>query len=173
MADIQSLLDEVIETEIKNLKTVSSGSEEKSKAIQQLATLHKLRMEEIKAVTDEEEKRERREMDSDQRKAELALKEKQVAQQETQQGAELALRERELNGRDIDRDREDAQNKRQAKDQVIDRCVRTGVAVGELVLPLVFYGIWMNRGFKFEESGSFTSTTFKNLLNRFRPTKKG
>lgn len=54
---------------------------------------------------------------------------------------------------------------------MVDRCVRAGVAVGELVLPLVFYGIWMNKGFKFEETGSFTSTTFKNLLNRFRPTK--
>lgn len=146
MADIQSLLDGVIETEIQNLESLSSGSDEKSKAIQNLATLHKLRIEEIKAGTDADEKRERRKMDSEQRKA-------------------------ELDGKEADRDREETFQKRQAMDQMIDRCVRTGVAVGELVLPLVFYGIWMNRGFKFEETGSFTSTTFKNLLNRFRPTK--
>ena len=86
-------------------------------------------------------------------------------------GAELALKERELDSKDADRTQEGELQKRQARDQMVDRCVRAGVAVGELVLPLVFYGIWMNKGFKFEETGSFTSTTFKNLLNRFRPTK--
>ena len=38
-------------------------------------------------------------------------------------------------------------------------------------LPLVFYGIWMKRGFKFEENGVYTSTTFRGLFNRFKPTK--
>lgn len=227
MAEIKSLLDGVIEQEIQNVEALSSG-DEKSKAIQNLATLHKLRIEEIKAQTEAEEKRERRVMDSEQRKAELALKEKQATHQETQQqaelsikerqvdgaeadrklkdeqfkaelalkqrqvdgdtaehklkekqseadsehkGAELALKERELDSKDADRTQEGELQKRQARDQMVDRCVRTGVAVGELVLPLVFYGIWMNKGFKFEETGSFTSTTFKNLLNRFRPTR--
>ena len=228
MAEIKSLLDGVIEQEIQNVEALSSGTDEKSKAIQNLATLHKLRIEEIKAETEAEEKRERRVMDSEQRKAELALKEKQATQQETQhqaelsikerqvdsaeaerkmkdeqfkaelalkkrqadgdtaehklkkeqaevdtkhKDAELTLKERELDGKEADRDREETFQKRQARDQMVDRCVRAGVAVGELVLPLVFYGIWMNKGFKFEETGSFTSTTFKNLLNRFRPTK--
>lgn len=139
MADIQGLLDGVIETKIQDLGPLSSGSDEEKTAIQNLATLHKLRIEEIKAETEAEEKKERREMDSEQRKA--------------------------------DRTREEESQTRQARDQMIDRCMRAGVAVGELVLPLVFYGIWMNRGFKFEETGAFTSTTFKNLLNRFRPTK--
>ena len=52
-----------------------------------------------------------------------------------------------------------------------DRYCRVGVEVVGIVLPLVFYGIWMRRGFKFEESGTFTSTTFRNLFGRFRPTK--
>ena len=52
-----------------------------------------------------------------------------------------------------------------------DRYCRVGVEVAGIVLPLVFYGIWMRRGFKFEESGTFTSTTFRNLFGRFRPTK--
>ena len=171
MADIQGLLDGVIETKIQDLKTISSGSDEEKTAIQSLATLHKLRIEEIKAQTEAEEKHERRVMDSEQRKAELALKEKQAEQQKTQQEAELSIKERQVDGADADRTREEESQTRQARDQMIDRCVRTGVAVGELVLPLVFYGIWMNKGFKFEETGAFTSTTFKNLLNRFRPTK--
>jgi len=169
MAEIQKLLDGVIEQEIKNMKTLTSGSEEKSSAIRDLATLHKLRIEEIKTQTEADEKVARRKMDSEQRKAELGLKEKQAKQCE----ADYTLKVRELDGKDADRIREEAFQRRQAMDQVIDRCMRTGVAVGELVLPLMFYGIWMNRGFKFEETGSFTSTTFKNLLNRFKPTKKG
>ena len=112
-----------------------------------------MRIEEIKAETDTDEKRERRKMDSEQRKDELTLK------------------ERELNGKEADRDREKTFQNRQVMDQMIDRCMRTGMDIAGLVLPLVFYGIWMNKGFKFEETGSFTSTTFKNLLNRFRPTK--
>lgn len=191
MADIKSLLDDVIEQEIQTLESLDSGSDEKSAVIRDLATLHKLRIEEIKAETEAVEKSKRREMDSEQHKAENALKEKQAEKQADganadreikekqidaeadRQKAELSLKERELNGKDADRTLEEELQKRQAKDLMIDRCVRVGVAMGELVLPLVFYGIWMNRGFKFEESGSFTSTTFKNLLNRFRPTKKG
>ena len=123
MADIQSLLDGVIETEIQNLGSLSSGSNEKSKAIQNLATLHKLRIEEIKAETDTDEKRERRKMDSEQRKDELTLK------------------ERELNGKEADRDREKTFQNRQVMDQMIDRCMRTGMDIAGLVLPLVFYGI--------------------------------
>lgn len=41
-----------------------------------------------------------------------------------------------------------------------------------IVLPLSFYAYWMRRGFKFEETGAFTSTTFRSLFNRFRPTGK-
>lgn len=52
-----------------------------------------------------------------------------------------------------------------------DRYIRLGLDVAGLILPLAFYGIWMYKGFKFEESGTFTSTTFRTLFNRFKPTK--
>ncbi len=155
MAEIKSLLDDVIEAEIRGLESLSSGSDDQSSAIQNLATLHRLRIEEIKAKTEADEKCERRKMDSEQREAELALK------------------ERELNGKDADHTYEETLQERQLREQKIDRCVRTALSAAELVLTLMFYGIWMNKGFKFEETGSFTSTTFKNLLNRFRPTRKG
>ena len=62
--------------------------------------------------------------------------------------------------------------KAQLKEQVKDRYFRLGVEAAGIILPLIFYGIWMRRGFKFEETGTFTSTTFRGLFNRFRPTKK-
>lgn len=49
----------------------------------------------------------------------------------------------------------------------------TDLTVGLLgiCLPLIFYGVWMKQGFKFEETGAYTSTTFRGLFNRFKPTK--
>lgn len=57
-------------------------------------------------------------------------------------------------------------------EQAKDRYFKLGIAAAELVIPLVFYSTWMKRGFKFEETGTFTSTTFRGLFNRFKPTKK-
>lgn len=57
-------------------------------------------------------------------------------------------------------------------EQVKDRYLKLGIAAAEILLPLMFYGIWMHRGFKFEETGTYTSTTFRGLFNRFKPTKK-
>ena len=154
MAEIKSLLDEVIEAEIAYVGSLSPEDEKKSKAIQHLADLHKLRIDEIKAKTDADEKRLRRAMDSKQHRAELTLKERQADDDEAARANEEQFKQHQLN------------------DQVIDRYVRIGVATAELVLPLVFYGVWMKRGLKFEETGTFTSQTFKNLFNRFKPTRK-
>lgn len=49
--------------------------------------------------------------------------------------------------------------------------LRFGLEVGGLVLPLIFYGVWMYAGFRFEEKGSITSHVFKSLTNKFKPTK--
>lgn len=77
---------------------------------------------------------------------------------------------------DIDRAWTELENKQaadkvQLKEKRFDNFVRyflEGIGIGA---PLVFYGIWMKRGLKFEETGTFTSNTFRGLINRFRPTK--
>lgn len=154
MAEIKSLLDEVIEAEITRLGSLQSDDEQKSEAIKNLTALHKLRIDEIKAKTEADEKRLRRAMDARQHRAELTLKERQADSDEAAHAHEEQFKQHQLD------------------DQVIDRYVRIGVATAELVLPLVFYGVWMRRGLKFEETGTFTSQTFKGLLNRFKPTRK-
>lgn len=68
--------------------------------------------------------------------------------------------------------RDDEVKRTQIAENVKDRYFRVGIAIAELMIPLVFYGVWMKKGFKFEETGTFTSSTFKGLINRFRPTKK-
>lgn len=69
-------------------------------------------------------------------------------------------------------EKDEQSRKEQLAEQRIDRYVRIGIAAAELMIPIMFYNIWMRKGFKFEETGSFTSTTFKGLINRFRPTRK-
>lgn len=61
---------------------------------------------------------------------------------------------------------------KQLSEQVKDRYFRTGIAAAEIILPLVLYAAFMRKGFKFEETGTYTSTTFRNLLTRFKPSKK-
>lgn len=70
------------------------------------------------------------------------------------------------------RKRDEQLREEQLEEQVKDRYFKLGIAAAELMIPLMFYAVWMRRGFKFEENGTFTSTTFRGLFNRFRPTKK-
>lgn len=55
--------------------------------------------------------------------------------------------------------------------QLTERQLRIIMEAAGITLPLLFYAVWMKKGFKFEETGVFTSTTFKGLFNKFKPTK--
>lgn len=152
--NIKELLNEEIAAEIQAISSLNSGSEEKSKAIEDLAKLYRLRIEETKSELDAEDKRSRRTLESEANVRENEIKKSQLDEQ-------------------IKADVQDEQYKRsQLDEQVKDRYFKLGIAAAELLLPLMFYGIWMRKGFKFEETGTYTSTTFRGLFNRFRPTKK-
>lgn len=152
--NIKELLSEEIAAEFQAISSLDSGSEEKSKAIEDLAKLYRLRIEETKSELDAEDKRSRRTLESEASVRENEIKKSQLDEQ-------------------IKADVQDEQYKRsQLDEQVKDRYFRLGIAAAELLIPLMFYGIWMRKGFKFEETGTYTSTTFRGLFNRFRPTKK-
>lgn len=133
---IKNLLNEEISAEIQALSSLATGSKEKSVAIEDLAVLYKLRIEESKLESDADDKYNRR------------------------------VVEENSNTRDEEFKRV------QLNEQVKDRYFKLGMAAADLILPLIFYGVWMRRGFRFEEKGTFTSTTFRGLFTRFRPTKK-
>ncbi|MCK0089099.1 hypothetical protein K5I21_25160 [[Clostridium] symbiosum] len=152
--NVKDLLNEEIAAEIQAISSLDSGSEEKSKAIEDLVKLYRLRIEETKSELDAEDKRSRRTLESEANVRENEIKKSQLDEQ-------------------IKADVQDEQYKRsQLDEQVKDRYFRLGIAAAELLIPLMFYGIWMRKGFKFEETGTYTSTTFRGLFNRFRPTKK-
>lgn len=151
---LKDLLNEEIKTQIQDLSKLNPGSAEKSKAVDDVATLYKLKIDETKMELDFDEKQERRKMDKENRLKDDALKERQL-------GDENSVREHD-----------DLIRKEQLAEQVKDRYIRLGIAAAEIILPLIFYSKWMKKGFKFEETGTFTSTTFRGLFNRFKPTKK-
>lgn len=151
---LKDLLSEEIKTQIQDLSELSPGSLEKSKAIDDLATLYKLKIEETKMELDFDEKQARREMDKENRLKDDALKEQQLKDENSVHERDELIR------------------KEQMTEQVKDRYIRLCIAAAEIILPLIFYSKWMKKGFKFEETGTFTSTTFRGLFNRFKPTKK-
>jgi len=128
MEEIKSLLEEEIKLEIQSLASLQPGSDEKSTAIDDLAKLYKLNLDQAKAQWEINEK-------YDCRDSEVQLKKDQLTE------------------------------------QVKDRYFRLGIEAAGIILPLIFYACWMRRGFKFEENGTYTSTTFRGLFNRFKPTK--
>lgn len=127
--EIMELLGEEIKSEINRLSSLESGSEEHSTAVESLAKLYKLRIEEVKSAKEAE------------------LKEQQIDDDAEIRGSQLV-------------------------EETKNRYLRFGLDVAGLILPLLFYGSWMKKGFRFEETGTFTSATFRNLFSRFRPTKK-
>lgn len=151
---LKDLLSEEIKTQIQDLSKLDPGSAEKSKAVDDLATLYKLKIDETKMELDFDEKQARREMDKENRLKDDDLKEQQLKDENSV------------------RERDELIRKEQLAEQVKDRYIRLGIAAAEIILPLIFYSKWMKKGFKFEETGTFTSTTFRGLFNRFKPTKK-
>ena len=138
----QALADEILR-QLNGLSALQPGSKEQQTAVENVTKLYRLGLEDVKADTDYDEKIYRRDVDA------------QHEQEELDRQA-----------------REEQFKKDQLAEQTKDRYFKLGIAAAEFVLPLIFYATWMKRGFKFEETGTYTSTTFRGLFNRFRPTKK-
>ena len=126
--EMKDLLAEEIKDEIRSLSVLEPGSVEKSKAIDDLVKLYRLRIEETKNQLD-------------------------------------------LDVRYETMEREDDVKKNQLVNQIKDRYFKLGIEAAGIILPMLFYARWMKKGLSFEETGTFTSMTFKGLINRFRPTK--
>lgn len=129
MSELKVKLTEEIKEQFDELRALPPGSDERANAVEDLAKLYKLKIEENKADQDYTERCDKRILEAEQKLAEL-------------------------------------------NEQAKDRNYRLVVEVGLGVSYLIFYGIWMKKGFKFEETGTFTSSTFKGLTHLFKPTKR-
>lgn len=86
-------------------------------------------------------------------------------------GDELEISEFKIRVERENKNDENLTRLKELKQEQLWNGVKTGVEIIGVVAPLVFYGLWMKRGLKFEEEGTFTSTTFKGLVSKFKPTK--
>lgn len=134
--EIKDLLDEGIKSQIKMISNMDIEDENYSKLVDGLVKFHKLRIEEMKSITDLEDRTYKRETDE---------------------------RTNELD----ERIRQD-----QLSEQKKERYIRIGLDVAGLLVPIMFYSVWMRKGLKFEETGTFTSTTFRGLFGHFKPTRR-
>ena len=51
------------------------------------------------------------------------------------------------------------------------KLIDLGVQAAGIILPIIFYGSWVNKGLEFEKEGTFTSTTFKGLISKLKIMK--
>lgn len=145
--ETKELLDELIRMMVDDIETLSTGSEEMTRAVENLNKLYRLKIDESKVNWDADEKYDRRTMDAAQFDEEMLLKQKQA-------------------------ENDERLKKEQSKNDRIDRMIRICTCLFEVGAPLIFYAHWMRQGFEFEKNGAITSSTFRNLINRFRPTAK-
>lgn len=145
--EIKDLLDEEIKSQINTISGMDVDDANYSKAVDSLVKLHKLRIEETKTITDLADRTYKRETDEEERKYKRENDEKTCELSEE-------IRQEQL------------------LEQKKERYIRIGLDVAGLLVPIMFYSAWMRKGFKFEETGTFTSTTFRGLFGHFKPTKR-
>ena len=149
----RDLLQEEITQLFESLKSLEPGSEEYANAARDLKELYKLKIEEIKNDWEFDEKYNRRIMEAEQHMLDGQLKEKQIDSEAEDRKRELEVKEAQL------------------KEMKNEKFWKYGVEVGLAVLTTAFYAVWMHRGFKFEETGTYCSKTFTGLTKHFRPKK--
>lgn len=86
--------------------------------------------------------------------------------------AEVASIEAERVEKRTIRSEEAEAKKKQAVNQRIDLALSLGVQVLLGSLSMVAYNAWLNRGLRFEETGSIRSPMTRNLLSRLIPKSK-
>ena len=145
--DIITMLDEQIKAELGGLSGLAVGSKEYTEAIEGLAKLYRLRIDDSKAAMEYN-----KEIDDDD------FRKKQMEQEEKFHNEQA--------------ERDEQSRKEQLAEQKKDRYIRIGIAAAELMVPLVFFAKIYQMGYDLEKDGTFTVQTLKNLVRFVKPTKR-
>lgn len=151
--EIRDLLGKEIKSEIEGLASLEQGSEKHSTAVESLSKLYKLKIEETKSQWDNDEKYNRRLMDKEQSCLDTKMKERQMDSDDDARERELELKCKQLH-----------------KDIWLTS-ISCGVQLIGTVIGIAAYNAWLNRGLKFEETGTITTPETKNLLSKMIPKK--
>lgn len=195
--NVRDLLEQEIAAEFGDLSSLNAGSKEKSVAIESLAKLYKLKIDEDRNIWDSDEKYNRRIMDGEHHQQDGQLKEKQIDNEADVKERELTIKERELalrekqsnteteaHNRELDlktvqtnsevaaREQELEIKETQTRGMALDRWINLGLQVGLTLVGIVAYDCWYRRGLKFEKTGTVTTPMTRNLISKMLPTKK-
>lgn len=130
--ELNEMMDKELKRRFEDLENLKTGSDEQSKATDNIVKLYKLRM-------DENEQNVSKEADEDK-----LLLEKSKLELEAEK----------------------------AKDDKLIRILTTVTSVGISIAGFAVGSHWYGKGFKFEETGTICSSTFKGLMKDFRFFKK-
>lgn len=122
--------------------------------------IDKIKNEVTKISQDYEINKDRLQIDKDKNKDYLNLENRKIDSNEIKNNNDSELKKQELN-----------LNAKKDIELRSDRIIKVLVDGATILVPIIFYNVWMSKGFKFEETGTFTSTTFKNMISKFKPTK--
>lgn len=160
--EIKRLLDEEIKSEILNLQSLTPGEGTHSEAVDSLAQLYKLRIEELKIEADSIEKEAKRNADKEQNDRDADFKEKQLER-------ECELKERQIDNEVSFHDSDEQFKKEQMRVETRKFWFDFGVNVGMGLLGIFAYNYWYHKGLKFEETGTVTSGMIRNLQSKMLP----
>lgn len=130
--ELNEMMDKELKRRFEDLENLKTGSDEQSKATDNIVKLYKLRM-------DENEQNVSKEADEDK-----LLLEKSKLELEVEK----------------------------AKDDKLIRILTTVTSVGVTIAGFAVGSHWYGKGFKFEETGTICSSTFKGLMKDFRFFRK-
>lgn len=130
--ELNEIMDKELKRRFEDLENLETGSDEQSKATDNIVKLYKLRM-------DENEQNVSKEADEDK-----LLLEKSKLELEAEK----------------------------AKDDKLIRILTTVTSVGISIAGFAVGSHWYGKGFKFEETGTICSSTFKGLMKDFRFFRK-
>lgn len=130
--ELNEMMDKELKRRFEDLENLKTGSDEQSKATDNIVKLYRLRM-------DENEQNVSKEADEDK-----LLLEKSKLELEAEK----------------------------AKDDKLIRILTTVTSVGISIAGFAVGSHWYGKGFKFEETGTICSSTFKGLMKDFRFFRK-
>ena len=153
----EDLLNGAIEDQIERLNRLSPDDETFTEVVDTIVKLQKLDNEKEKSRLDYDKHYYDNELNKQKLEVEKGLKDKEN---------ELKASELEIKKLECDIKRDQLEHDKKAG------YIRTGVEVFGIILPAVLYTRLFKAGLKFETEGTVTSSMFRNLIGKLKPTKR-
>lgn len=170
--ELRKLLSDEISREFQAIPEIEDGSKEQQLVVNNAIALYRLMIDDLKVESETRRLNAEHRLALKKQKDEVELKTRQLKLDEGRSKEELCLKKKQYEIDEAKYHDEKDNRKDDKKDELKDRIFKWSIGIAELMLPIMFYNVWMKRGFQFEREGTYTSTTFRGLFNNFKPVKK-